>query len=592
MNFYYKIEQGKDKIGLFPRYHEREKWQAANSELSAVFSSIGGGLLNKPDKWKELTREMYCEFSVNGNRSHYEDLYFERRYDLIDLVICECLEGKGRYFGSIACALIKICDELSWCLPAHNPDIDSPDLGAKNPTVDLFAAESGATIACALYLLGDELRKISPQAVERAERELSVRVKKPYSERDFWWTLRSGDKKPCNWSSWISANMLLTFVLTEDDAELIDKCALSASETVKKLYDYLPDDGECDEGVAYWNVSPLAVYNFVEIMRAASGGKVPLSEKLKKFAAYPHAMHISGGQYFNFGDCSPTPALDYPSAYRFALESENRAAAEFYRTRVNENAYIFSGHSTEMTAYRALTALFTRYEGGEGDATPHESAYYSSGMLMSAHVGKYSVAVKGRGTDSGHAHIDAGNYIIFKENEPVVIDVGSSRYTKDNFSEKRNTLWFVRSAYHNLPAVNGIEQNEIHSRAELISRGERLIKLDLTRAYNGAGLRKYLRTVTAENDGVEVRDEMEFTGNNNRAEFHIITAVRPEIRENALTVGNVFVLVSSLGQCSLKTETIPLQDDLLRSQWGEEVYRVTAYVSATGKSLEFWLKYI
>ena len=581
----------KSSARLFPLYSERQKWKNADGELSSAFLRYGNELISKPIKWQELTREMYCEFSRSGNRSRYEDLYFERRYDLIGLVICECLEGRGRYFGAVLCALGRICDEVSWCLPAHNPDISSSDLGAGSPTVDLFAADTAATLACTLYLLGDELRKTNPAAVERTERELYLRVKKPYIECDFWWTLRDGKKKPCNWSSWISANLFLTFALTERDEGTLKKCMLATSETITKLYDYLPSDGECDEGVAYWNVSPLAVFNYVEIMRSLTGRSVPLPEKLKKFAGYPHSLHISGGKYFNFGDCSLTPALDYPAAYRFAFEAENKAAAGFYRTLVSPSAYIFSGHSTEMTAYRALSALFTRYE-GEGKSVPHENVYYEAGKLMSVHVGDYSVSAKGSGADCGHSHIDAGNYIIYKCGEPVAIDAGSARYTRDNFSSARSSLWYIRSSYHNLPSVNGVEQNENDSRAEVIKRGEGLLALDLSGAYRGAKLHKYLRTVSVTKEGVKVRDEMEFTENDNRAEFHIMTAVRPEIDGSVLTVGNAAVYITAPENFTVDIEKIALTDELLRSQWGEAIYRVTVGINTHSGKIGLTLTYL
>ena len=590
-----KKYSGKSKIALFPRYSARDEWKSADGELASAFLRYGETLRGKPEKWRELTPQLYREFAENGNRSRYEDLYFERRFDLIDLVICECLEGEGNYLDDIACALTKICNELSWCLPAHNPSINAPDLGADSPAIDLFAADTAATISCVLYLVGEELSKTHPISAEAAERELSLRVKKPYLERDFDWTLKSGKMTPCNWSSWISANILLSFALTEDDESTLYKCVSSSSETVKKLYDYLPDDGECDEGVGYWNVSPLAIYNFVEIMRAVTGANQPLPEKLKRFAAYPHSMHISDGRYFNFGDCKLTPALDYPSAYRFALEAGNCAAAECYRTLINRGAYFYCGNSTEMTAYRAVSALFTRYDGGEGAAVKHENAYYEAGKLLTVHAGKYSAAVKG-GVGGGHSHIDAGNYIVYKENRPVAIDVGNARYTRESFSAARGSLWYVSPDYHNLPAVNGIEQHG-HGGCEVLAHevghDGGLLVLDMTDAYEGARLGSYIRRVTATHGGVEVQDGMSFLScGNNRADFRIMTAVRPVTDNGVIRIGNSSVHVKATESYEVDTDVIELNDDLLRSQWGSEIYRVKISVFTYKDSLEFAVTFI
>ena len=79
------------------------------------------------------------------------------------LVLAECVEGKGRFLDAAADALWAICEESSWCLPAHvsrqQAGVGLPDV--EEPTVDLFAGETGVSVAWTLYLLGPELQRVS-----------------------------------------------------------------------------------------------------------------------------------------------------------------------------------------------------------------------------------------------------------------------------------------------------------------------------------------------------------------------------------------------------------------------------------------------
>ncbi len=48
-----------------------------------------------------------------------ENVYFERRKKLTDLVIGELIDGRGKYLNSIVNGIWALCEETSWCLPAH-----------------------------------------------------------------------------------------------------------------------------------------------------------------------------------------------------------------------------------------------------------------------------------------------------------------------------------------------------------------------------------------------------------------------------------------------------------------------------------------
>jgi hypothetical protein len=68
------------------------------------------------------------------------------------------------------------------------------------------------------------------------------------------------------------------------------------------------------------------------------------------------------------------------------------------------------------------------------------------------------LATHGGHNAESHNHNDVGDFIVYADGEPVIVDAGRGNYTARTFSSKRYELWFTQSQYHNLPIVNGFGQ--------------------------------------------------------------------------------------------------------------------------------------
>ena len=79
-------------------------------------------------------------FVKTGNRSVFENVYFQKRKVLSTLVSAELFEDKGRFIDQIVNGIWNICEESSWMLPAHYKlskfGSGLPDV--TEPFVDLF----------------------------------------------------------------------------------------------------------------------------------------------------------------------------------------------------------------------------------------------------------------------------------------------------------------------------------------------------------------------------------------------------------------------------------------------------------------------
>ena len=207
----------------YPKVSEREAWQQVDKEVAD--KAVARAEMINGTAWEALPATVFLEFMRNGNRSHFERYYFTRRTRLLDLVLGECVEGKGRFLDEIINGIWLECEETFWGVPAHlslqkvHSSSGLPD--AQEPIVDLFAAATGAVMSWIHYLLGDQLDRVNPMITRRIEFEVKRRILDPAFERDdfFWMFKEYKNEKHVlnNWTPWINSNWLTANLLLESD---------------------------------------------------------------------------------------------------------------------------------------------------------------------------------------------------------------------------------------------------------------------------------------------------------------------------------------------------------------------------------------
>ena len=161
------------------------------------------------EEFPSLPLSLYREYSISGNRTDYENLYFQKRKMLSDLVVAEMVEGKSRFMGKIEEGIWSVISEPSWTIPAHNTYIrdrealDTPLI--ERPVLDLFQCETGEILSLALSILKERINTILAADVEHVIRE---RILKPYITDHFWWMGNDGPLN--NWAPWCTQNVLLS----------------------------------------------------------------------------------------------------------------------------------------------------------------------------------------------------------------------------------------------------------------------------------------------------------------------------------------------------------------------------------------------
>jgi hypothetical protein len=171
----------RERFHPFPTVSERAAWEALPTDARASLLEAGEGQLKT--SWEVLPATEFLEYRRTGNRSHYQEAYDRRRKKLQDLVMAQCVEGKGRFADEIANGVWLTCEETFWGLPAHlgmqKAGAGLPDVS--EPIVDLFAAETSSLLAWTGYLVGGLLAQASPLLPERIQWEIDRRILAPAS---------------------------------------------------------------------------------------------------------------------------------------------------------------------------------------------------------------------------------------------------------------------------------------------------------------------------------------------------------------------------------------------------------------------------
>ena len=563
--------------------------------------------------WPQQLASDYMRFSKDGNRVCFEKAYFKRRAILALLALAEIIESTGKYTDHIADGIMLLCEESGWQLPAHNSSRrDAPQEplpSPARPVIDLFAAETAAELSIIYNVLKNPLDGISPLICKRIASELEVRIIRPYLDSHFWW-MGNGDEPMCNWTPWITENVLLTAFLTpQTDA--------TRRETVKKalysldcfLKDY-GEDGCCSEGVEYYRHAGLCFYNAADIISVVTGGlteDVFSLPKLRNIAEYVAGMHVGGAGrdgkpfspfFFNFADCSPRAGMSGAREYLFGTRVRSPllcafAARSWKESDIREKLLGLSAACEEgCNIFHLLQTLGTAscldaYEGNSGqeeagDGNTKESISYPSVGVFIMNRGSYSLAVKSGGNGDSHNHNDTGSLTLYKDGKPLLIDAGVGSYTKQTFSADRYSIWTMQSSYHNLPEIDGMMQLAgADYRARDVESGEDSIRQDIAPCYPPeAGLSSYIRSVTCSETGVTVHDLAAFKdGKTHSIVMNLMLSEKPVIDGGVIQAGETGIIrVSTSGQgadsSAIQAEKIKIDDERLGRAWKDSLYRL------------------
>ncbi|MCB7137434.1 heparinase II/III domain-containing protein [Cellulosimicrobium marinum] len=587
---------------------DRAVWSAVDGLVDAAtvddLVARAGKDLGTP--WPLPLASTTARLHRDGNRTAHEEQVFARQHRLSRAVVAAAVTGEDRWVDEVADGLWALCEQSSWCWPAHDdafatrgwvlPDPDRPFL-------DLGAGEVAGQLAWTDHLLGDLLRVRYPGLRERVRAEARRRVVEPFVERRDWhWIGLDGDVH--NWNPWIHGNVLVAALRLLDDPADAGLRAHVVDLVIEGLDRYvavLPEDGAIDEGYEYWWNGACRALEALDVLAHATGGALDALDPahpvpaLRATVAFPHRMHLGGPWYLDLADGRARPPVEQPwhalhRAARRAGDEDARRHAASYRV---PGAPVADETAGLARLLRALTDGAWTSAAPEGSPLPRDVWLASTQVLLAREEGGsprgLTLAVKGGHNGEHHNHNDVGSFVVASDGVPVLVDAGRPTYTAQTFGPDRYAIWTMQSSWHNVPEIAGTPQEagEAFAARDVVAH-DGALSLDLAGAYPVDGLASWRRVARIERDAspsrVVVADAWDLgDAAPAAAVVHLllagdVTVVPGEARVVPLD-GAPPVVVRWPADVPHDATRRALDDPMLTAVWGEHLTRLTLDVT-------------
>ncbi|MET9357232.1 heparinase II/III family protein [Streptomyces sp. NPDC006617] len=594
-----------------PPSTDHRAWAAINDGTRARIVESAAASLGTP--WPALPASSYARFARDGDRWDYQTPAFARRDRLARAVLATAASpathgttSRSAFLDDVMDGVWALCEETSWCWPAHDFRILGSHDGRQGllpdpdrPTLDLGASGTALLLALTDAVVGDELDQLDLLVRRRLRREISHRVLRPYLERDDWGWYDGSTAKLNNWNPWIHSELLLATALTEESG---DRRTALMCRILKGLENYLhahPRDGGCDEGPHYWWRAGASVFECLETISSLLGTDAGVFDEplIRAMARYPLATWIGGGWVVNFADGPARPReMTAAVMYRYGLRTRQPDVTAHARALRADADAALPAPDAPFDLRRTLDALFdSGWQSAPPAAFPlprrtwlpdtevlvaRTSAGTERGLLLAA---------KGGHNDESHNHNDVGTFIIALDSRPLLIDAGVGTYRKETFSSERYGIWSMTSEFHNVPRVNGVGQAPGAAyRATAVAHHHTAdtdeLTCDLASAYPPQaqleGWPRTLRLVHGETDEhIEIADSWRCTAPPSSLALHLLVSGDLAITaEDHATItpaaGRGLTLHWDATTFTGTAEPIPLADPAFTRVWGPVIHRL------------------
>ncbi len=584
----------------FPKASSPYWQQQVPAEMRKDYIQLGNQYLHQP--WNAIPNTIFAEFRTNGNRTNYEALSFEIRKQMVCLVMAEIMEHQQRFLPAICQGLHYFIEkEPWWGIPAHYPK-DHPEKSIQ--PVDLFNAETASMLAWTLYMLGDDIQRQEAGLCDSIRQEIQVRFLNPTLYEPQGWKRNAN-----NWNTWITSNWLETMLICEKDENKRQEALNGIKEDLMVFLNGYPDDGACEEGVAYWDRAAASFFESLYFMQFLPQSKLELTtaqlEKVHRMGQFITTMHIHDLNFVNYSDasavCVPNINILFPYGAYEKDEKMMQLAAytgeKFNYLHKPSTLFLQSGNYPTLGRELMLLSMLPEYKKTPATQPRTEEAFMTNSQIMVASNKDWFVSMKGGTNAESHNHNDIGNFVIYHQNQPVIIDLGRDTYTSKSFSKERFELMNCRSAYHNVPFINGYEQKDGKQyramNADYISGDAgkgmlAILKLDLDKAYpTETQVNKWERTLTFNGikNLVEIKEAFDFNKPQKPTEIILMCYGEPQQGGKGcilLQDGKV-KLTYSTRQLTVSWEKVKMEDGIMKTQWHDNVYRIKLNVHKKSK---------
>ena len=472
----------------------------------------------------ELKYSAFKQFFTTGNRRVYEGPYFQRRGKLaVSAVLSLIFPEEEKYLSYLQNIIFAICDEYTWCVPAHHPNLDEND----NTFIDLFASETGFALAEIYTMLGDRLESLIR---DRIRVEINRRIIDSYmSDRKFWWTSCTN-----NWAAVCCGSVGCTFMLMRPD--LFDAVKPRFDATMDAFLSGFSDDGYCLEGTGYWHYGFGFFITYADMLKNYTDGKEDYFklEKIRVISTFIQKMFLSETSSVSFAD-GGTP-LNYHLGtlhYLKKLYPDDVKVFSPEYSYINDSCYRF------CLLIRSASWFDEDIYNNPEPNTSSAEYYGENAQWYVKKTEAYGFAAKAGNNKEHHNHNDVGTFIFAKNGNHIITDMGRGVYTKQYFrNETRYQLIECSSLGHSVPFFGEAGAQEFGSdfKATDVKYEEGKFSADIAGAYADEKVKSIVRSFTTTDTEVNLKDSFDYEGEDSITE-RFTTFFEPELGDGVIKIG-------------------------------------------------------
>ena len=576
--------------------------QSVTRGLEALPPAVKSSLIAQAEKandfqWPNLPATVFLQYGENGNRTHYEGIRGERRRMLSQLVIGEMLEKKGRFIPQIINGIWAISEESTWAYPAHlglqHHYTPLPNPGEN--IVDLGAGSTAAMMSWVYFLMKDTLDRVSPVIARRVYDELQRRIITPFLDRDDFWWMGFHGQSVNNWNPFCNDKVLQTDLLTNDDTATLARVAYKTMQSVDFFINQYPEDGGCDEGPSYWSMAGGALIMYLQLLDHATAGKVSLTSRplIKRIGEYIYKLNIGGHEFVDFADAHPhtSPSVPAVFAYGEAFGSDTlKRFASYFAGDGGGLDHRMASAGGSLESFMDYLAIYPELKNTPAAQPLVKQAWLPDLQVLTTRTQGGTVkglflAAKGGNNAESHNHNDVGNFLVYVNGKPAIVDVGVGTYTRQTFSKDRYKIFTMQSAWHNLPTINGVMQQAGHpfkaEDVQFASKGGRTtLSMDIAHAYPAAaGVTRWMRTLTFDGNKLTLQEDYRLSFRKDTTFLSLITPREPRLEKGAILLGEAgspdgLKITYDPKVFQVAVEKKPLTDPSLLRSWPEGLTRI------------------
>ena len=481
---------------------------------------------------------MLRRFEDDGDRSEFEYAekgYFARRGHLeIELISAWLYPEREDILTALQDTIWAICDEYTWSVAAHMTGEQAlrANLQEDCYTIDLFAAETGDTLAEALMMLGDRL---DPIVVKRVKRELKKRIIDRFESAKFGWCENTTN----NWAAVCAGSVGMACICELDDNVRLGRLIERLLVAMRNFMRGFSDDGACLEGTGYWSYGFGYFACFADMLYRRTGGEINLfdDQRVHDVALFPQKCCFYGSRGVSFSDSGSKVSL--------SLGLTNMLSKHYDDVFIPEN--VETGGGIGVGGCHRFSSGFNKVlwtPEGEVKRVPAAGNYQLPAAQWYIASGKDNVgiAVKGGTNGEPHNHNDVGNFIVYKNGVEIIADLGSGEYDKKYFSRgERYTLTHCGSHGHCVPLIDGAVQKagSVYA-AKDFTMDDTGVCMDIAPAYALEGENSIIREVRFDQaeGSLTVSDSFKLAKAPEKLIERFISRNQPKLTEGGVTLGN------------------------------------------------------